>query len=133
MCDCISHRICVRDILTTLFLSFIFWLNSRLGHFVWYNFWYARGSYLNTVEQPIITERRHYYEDWLARSGLPPQEDAPYALERDLGLYPRTASPPDSCYALMGGEKLERTQAPNIGYFLNIAVGERQRISDGQY
>jgi hypothetical protein len=30
---------------------------------IWYNFWYARGSYINQVEKPIKTNRRHYYED----------------------------------------------------------------------
>lgn len=34
---------------------------------IWYNFWYVRTSYINKLEKPIKTERRHYYEDWLAR------------------------------------------------------------------
>ena len=34
---------------------------------VWYNFWFARGSYINSVEKPIVTNRRYYYEDWLGR------------------------------------------------------------------
>ena len=34
---------------------------------IWYNFWYARGSYIKYVERPIKTYRRHYYEDWLGR------------------------------------------------------------------
>jgi len=37
---------------------------SKWG-WIWYNFWYARLSYINKVEKPIITTRRHYYEDWL--------------------------------------------------------------------
>lgn len=48
------------------------WINkasTRCGRcgIGWYNFWYARGSYLNTVEEPILNPRRHYYEDWLGR------------------------------------------------------------------
>jgi len=39
---------------------------GRKGH-IWYNFWFARGSYINRVEKPILTSRRHYYEDWVAR------------------------------------------------------------------
>lgn len=35
--------------------------------FMWFNFWWARGSYLSHVEKPILTDRRHYYEDWLGR------------------------------------------------------------------
>lgn len=33
----------------------------------WYNFWYARASYLAGVEEPIKTDRRHYYEDYVSR------------------------------------------------------------------
>jgi len=46
---------------------------DKIGYFsggfgwIWYNFWYARGSYISTVEKPVLTSRRHYYEDWLAR------------------------------------------------------------------
>jgi hypothetical protein len=46
---------------------------DKIGYFaggcgwIWFNFWYARGSYINMVEMPIKTLRRHYYEDWLAR------------------------------------------------------------------
>jgi hypothetical protein len=52
------------------------------GGFLWYNFMYVRGSYLNQVEQPIITTRRHYYEEWIRRAGLELQPNAPYAEER---------------------------------------------------
>jgi hypothetical protein len=34
---------------------------------IWYNFWYVRGSYIHSVEKPLKTSRRHYYEDWLGR------------------------------------------------------------------
>lgn len=40
--------------------------SSKMG-WIWYNFWWARCSYIKNVECPIITERRHYYEDWLSR------------------------------------------------------------------
>jgi len=34
---------------------------------IWYNFWWARGSYLATRVEPGITmEDRYYYESWLA-------------------------------------------------------------------
>jgi len=41
------------------------------GGFVWYNFMFARGSYLRRVEEPILTSRRYYYEDWICRVDLP--------------------------------------------------------------
>ena len=35
------------------------------GNWIWFNFWWARGTYLNTCEDPIITCDRYYYESWL--------------------------------------------------------------------
>ena len=40
--------------------------SSNIG-FCWFNFWWARGSYISKIEKPLLTERRHYYEDWLFR------------------------------------------------------------------
>ena len=37
----------------------------------WYNFWWARASYLQGIVEPLIVPRRHYYEDWLARTASP--------------------------------------------------------------
>lgn len=37
------------------------------GGFVWYNFFWVRDSYVRRLLEPIITPRRHYYEDWLGR------------------------------------------------------------------
>lgn len=34
---------------------------------IWHNFMYVRVAYVRDVEQPIQTERRHYYEDWICR------------------------------------------------------------------
>ena len=39
---------------------------SRSG-FIWYNFFWVRGSYLKTLTRPIKTSRRHYYEDYISR------------------------------------------------------------------
>lgn len=33
----------------------------------WYNFFWVRSSYVKNCEYPLKTERRWYYEDWLAR------------------------------------------------------------------
>jgi hypothetical protein len=35
--------------------------------FVWFNFWWARGEYINRLEEPIITEDRYYYDIWLSK------------------------------------------------------------------
>lgn len=40
---------------------------SKLG-WVWFNFWWARVSYLKQTVEPVRTARRHYYEDWLGRT-----------------------------------------------------------------
>lgn len=42
---------------------------SKYG-FIWWNYWWARASYLVRVESPLKTSRRHYYEDWLCRVPL---------------------------------------------------------------
>lgn len=33
-------------------------------NFIWFNFFWARGTYLNTCENPIISDNRYYYELW---------------------------------------------------------------------
>lgn len=68
---------------------------------------------MKTVEQPIVTTRRHYYEDWLARAGGNPesQEDAPHAPERNLLEYkPKAAF---HCYALSG----DHATKGNLGWY----------------
>lgn len=35
--------------------------------FIWWNYWWARASYLINVEIPIKTEIRRYYQHWLSR------------------------------------------------------------------
>lgn len=55
----------------------------------WYNFWAATAGYLQSVEMPLMTDRRHYYEDWLARSvnclhpgsTLRPQQETRFHVE----------------------------------------------------
>jgi len=51
---------------------------DKVGHsfhpqgFVWFNFWWVRGSYCRLLEKPIETQRRHYYEDYLCRRPISP-------------------------------------------------------------
>ena len=35
--------------------------------FMWFNFWWARGSYLIECEEPIINDDRWYYEEWISK------------------------------------------------------------------
>lgn len=81
---------------------------DKVGYFsggigwIWYNFWYARGSYINQVEKPILTDRRHYYEDWLCRKLIDPlcnkQVDN---IERPTAFYENTLL---SCYSFYTDE-----------------------------
>jgi len=83
---------------------------------IWYNFWYVRGSYLNRVERPLRTKRRHYYEDWLSRVDGPfPRPQSPNASELPLISYPNTLI---SCYAL-GYDNF--TEYPHIGVILDTS------------
>ncbi|MBD1370996.1 hypothetical protein IC620_01285 [Hazenella sp. IB182357] len=47
---------------------------------IWMNYMWAKCSYLRKVERPIITERRHYYEDWISRklSNIAPNDTPGY-------------------------------------------------------
>ena len=39
--------------------------NHHNQRFIWFNFFWSKGTYLNTCENPIITTDRFYYERWL--------------------------------------------------------------------
>lgn len=43
----------------------------------WFNFWWARGSYLSTLVEPVITQDRFYYEYWLSRKSIQHRGDCP--------------------------------------------------------
>lgn len=62
---------------------------------IWYNFWYARGSYIKYVEKPVKTIRRHYYEDWLARK-VTKEGDVFCDTERPFSYYENTLM---ACYS----------------------------------
>lgn len=68
-----NYNIILKDINKIKEIFTIFQSIDKIGYcsggigWIWYNFWYARGSYINKVEKPIKTTRRHYYEDWLGR------------------------------------------------------------------
>jgi len=76
---------------------------------IWWNFWFARGSYLQEVPEPIITSRRLYYEDWLGRFSLKSSRNAHPSMRSEN----RTGRPNVifSCYSLAG--------VANMGYFFN--------------
>jgi hypothetical protein len=42
---------------------------SNNKKFIWFNFFWARGSYILTCENPIISDDRYYYEKWLETGG----------------------------------------------------------------
>lgn len=77
---------------------------------IWYNFWFARGSYINNVEKPIKTTRRHYYEDWLSR--VVDKGDEISNTERDISYYKNTLL---ECYGFF----TDGVNIPNIGAHYN--------------
>ena len=68
-----NYNIILKDINKIKEIFNLFQIIDKIGYssggigWIWYNFWFVRGSYINMVEKPIKTERRHYYEDWLSR------------------------------------------------------------------
>lgn len=74
---------------------------DKVGYFsggsgwIWYNFWYARGSYINKIEKPIKTDRMHYYEDWLSRKLKYIDTEMDETIEKPYGHYENTLN---NCY-----------------------------------
>jgi len=68
-----NYNIILNDIHKIKEIFTVFPKIDKIGFFsggcgwIWYNFWYVRGSYIHSVEKPLKTSRRHYYEDWLGR------------------------------------------------------------------
>lgn len=54
-------------------------INCGGNGWVWFNFWWARASYVRHLEEPVVTDRRHYYEDWLGRCQPPGAKPGEYA------------------------------------------------------
>jgi len=48
--------------------------------FVWFNFFYVRGTYLIKCKQPIISDNRYYYEIYLQTENLDDKTDDSYSL-----------------------------------------------------
>ena len=71
-------------------------VGSSFSHagWVWWNYWWARASHLARVEPPVLTARRHYYEDWLCR-----ETNVPTHTERALTTDNYTFSP-ERCHGL---------------------------------
>lgn len=61
--------------------------NSNAG-WMWYNFWYARGSYINNNEKPFkMNNNRWYYEDWLYRQLYYDNQDENSSNKYKLNAY----------------------------------------------
>jgi hypothetical protein len=95
---------------------------AELG-WIWYNFWYARGSYVYNVEKPIVTNRRHYYEDWLSRC-LNDDIDQYCETERTMNNINYNLSSRD-CY----GFYTNTTTIGNIGSYFNANDGKYYPVS----
>jgi hypothetical protein len=99
-------------------------MNSGGIGWIWYNFWYARGSYINKVEKPIKTSRRHYYEDWISRKII--NDNYVYTnddVEKSLNCYDNTLH---SCYSLYTNNStianIGTYFCPNTGRFYNYSM-----------
>lgn len=84
---------------------------SKQG-WIWWNYWWARATYIAQLESPIKTTRRHYYEDWLCRVLIRPytplsekrkEEDKDNAYVYNLSS--------DNCWGLSYPHQAEASQA----------------------
>lgn len=108
------YNIILKDIELIKEIFTIFPIIDKIGYcsggigWIWYNFWYVRGSYINKVEMPIKTNRRHYYEDYISRKV---NDNDKYSLnERPLNYYVNSLN---SCY----GFHTDKNNIKNIGSY----------------
>ena len=111
-----NYNIILKDINRIKEIYTIFPTIDKIGFFsggigwIWYNFWYARGSYINKVEKPLKTTRRHYYEDWLSRKVNNDHDIHNNDNERPMSYYSNTLH---SCYGIYTDNKIHG----NIGSY----------------
>lgn len=111
-----NYNIILKDINKIKEIFSIFPAIDKIGYLVggrgmiWYNFWYARGSYINVVEKPIKTNRRHYYENWLSRTIGNIDNDNDSQIDRPESFYKNTLN---TCY----GFHTDAKNIANIGSF----------------
>jgi hypothetical protein len=41
---------------------------DRIGEWIWFNFWWARSSFIRALPKPEVSKDRYYYESWLGLS-----------------------------------------------------------------
>lgn len=75
------------------------WAFLNSDRFPWFNFWWARAEFLRTVETPVITSYRHYYEDYLSHG---PRIPRMYSLK--LGGTDQPVSAQRACELLSSSE-----------------------------
>lgn len=84
--------------------------NSEIirGGWIWYNFWWARASYIRTLEQPKINPKhRFYYEEWLSYVN----PDSSDKLMDSFSIYSMTMNSYSNQEALDNMEMLIRNDA----------------------
>jgi len=121
-----NHNVILQDInkITEIFSIFpdidkVGYSSGGLG-WIWYNFWYARGSYVNRVEKPLKTERRHYYEDWLARK-VEIGDEFSETERSNVTYYKNTLK---NCYGFF----TDQLNIANIGSYFAVEDGEYKKI-----
>ena len=111
------YNIILKDIELIKEIFTIFPKIDKIGYscggigWIWYNFWYVRGSYINKVEKPIKTNRRHYYEDYISRK-VNCESDKYCLSERPITYYENTLN---TCY----GFYTDKINIKNIGSYFD--------------
>jgi hypothetical protein len=76
---------------------------------IWFNFFWVRGSYVQSCTEPTITDDRFYYEYWLGEAGNRSLTDAYSLISKNRKRYSRC----DVCYSLIDMESKEK----KYGYY----------------
>lgn len=90
---------------------------------IWYNFWWARSSYIKNLEKPYKLNRRHYYEDWLCRQVNKNQtlrEDMPFSeYPNSLDECLSVANVPEKGVFNLGSDFKPMTLESNVAFSNN--------------
>lgn len=87
---------------------------------VWFNFWYARASYVNMLMEPVLTERRHYYEAWLGYKGSGREKYGDGGKVWNETGVEYVGNSMAGCYALMAPVNMGYSYDPFDGSFAGV-------------
>jgi hypothetical protein len=91
--------------------------------YIWHNIFFVRSSYVKELEEPIITDNRYYYEQWLGRRKKPGVEYSPSLPEYEMTSENYILSYSD-CFSTISEDKYSFYNIGSFRYHNGTTVGE---------